>query len=69
MYASISNTVTLPSFTRVDGAVFFTLSERFDVQLNVENLFDEEYFGTAHNDNNITSGSPTAASVRLGVRF
>lgn len=69
VYASISNAVTLPSFTRVDGAVFFSINERFDVQLNVENLLDEEYFGTAHNDNNITPGSPTAASLRLGVRF
>ena len=44
MYASISNAVTLPSFTRVDGAVFFTLNDTFEAQLNVENLFDEDYF-------------------------
>lgn len=69
VYASISNAVTLPSFTRVDGAVFFTFSEHFEAQLNVENLFDEEYFGTAHNDNNITPGSPTAARVMLTTRF
>jgi catecholate siderophore receptor len=37
--------------------------------VNVENLFDEEYFGTAHNDNNITPGSPTAARVMLTTRF
>lgn len=69
MFASISNAVTLPSFTRVDGAVFFTLNERFEAQLNVENLFDEGYFGTAHNDNNITPGSPTAVRVGLTTRF
>jgi catecholate siderophore receptor len=69
MFASISNAVTLPSFTRVDGAVFFTLNERFEAQLNVENLFDEAYFGTAHNDNNITPGSPTAVRVGLTTRF
>lgn len=69
VYASISNAVTLPSFTRVDGAVFFTLNEHFEAQLNVENLFDEEYFGTAHNDNNITPGSPTAVRLVLATRF
>jgi catecholate siderophore receptor len=69
VYASISNAVTLPSFTRVDGAVFFTFNEHFEAQLNIENLFDEEYFGTAHNDNNITPGSPTAARVMLTTRF
>lgn len=65
VFTSFSNAVELESFTRVDGAVFFTVSDRFEAQLNVENLFDERYFGTAHNDNNITPGSPTA--VRLGV--
>lgn len=69
MFASISNGVTLPSFTRVDGAVFFTLNDHFEAQLNVENLFDEEYFATAHNDNNITPGSPTAVRVGLTTRF
>ena len=69
MYASISNAVTLPSFTRVDGAVFFTLNEHFEAQINVENLLDEDYFGTAHNDNNITPGSPTAVRVAVRSRF
>jgi catecholate siderophore receptor len=69
MFASISNGVTLPSFTRVDAAVFFTLNDHFEVQLNVENLLDEEYFSTAHNDNNITPGSPTAVRVGLTTRF
>jgi catecholate siderophore receptor len=69
MYASISNAVTLPSFTRVDAAVFFTLNDHFQAQLNVENLFDEEYHWTAHNDNNITPGSPTAVRVSLTTRF
>lgn len=69
MFASISNAVTLPSFTRVDAAAFFTLNEWFEVQLNVENLFDEDYFATSHNDNNITPGSPTAVRVGLTTRF
>lgn len=69
MFASISNAVTLPSFTRVDAAVFFTLNDRFEAQLNVENLFDENYFATSHNDNNITPGSPTAVRVGLTTRF
>lgn len=64
-FASISNAVTLPAFTRVDAAVYFTLNNHFEAQLNVENLFDETYFGTAHNDNNITPGSPRAFRVSL----
>jgi catecholate siderophore receptor len=69
VFTSIGNAVKLPSFTRVDAAVFFTLNEHFEAQLNVENLFDEEYFSTAHNDNNITPGSPLAVRVGLTSRF
>ncbi len=68
-FASISNAVTLPGFTRVDAAIYYTLNERFEAQLNVENLFDETYFGTAHNDNNITPGSPRAFRVSLTGRL
>ncbi len=65
MFASADNAVTLPSFTRVDAGVFYTLSERLRMQLNVENLLDERYYPNAHNNNNITPGSPLA--VRVGV--
>lgn len=68
-FASISNAVILPGFTRVDAAVYYTLNEHFEAQLNVENLFDEAYFGTAHNDNNITPGSPRAFRVSVTGRL
>jgi catecholate siderophore receptor len=69
MYAGIDNTVTLPSFTRVDAAAYFAFSERLRVQLNVENLLDEEYSLTAHSNNNITPGSPLAFGVGLSGSF
>jgi len=69
MFASISNSVTLPSFTRVDAALFYNVTESVQAQINVENILDEEYWGTAHNDNNITPGSPTAARFTLRARF
>jgi catecholate siderophore receptor len=65
MYTSTDNTVTLPSFTRVDAALFYSLNDRIRAQLNVENLLDEEYMANAHNNNNISPGSPLA--VRMGV--
>ena len=68
-FASITNAVTLPSYTRVDAAAFYRVSERFDVQLNIENLTDEAYWFTAHNDNNITPGSGVLARVTVSARF
>lgn len=66
-YASISNAVVLPAYTRVDAALYFRLIDGVEAQLNVENLFDEDYFPTAHSDNNITTGAPR--SVRGTLRF
>lgn len=66
-FTTISNAVILPSYTRVDAAVFYDLTENVAVQLNVENLFDADYFPSSHTDNNIQPGEPLNAT--LGVRF
>lgn len=68
-FASISNAVTLPDFTRLDASIVFAINEEVEAQLNVENLLDEGYWATAHNDNNIMPGSPTAVRVTLRSRF
>ncbi len=68
-FASISNTVRLPAFTRVDAALFFRLTDRIEAQVNVENLFDTRYFPASHNDNNITTGEPINARFTVRARF
>ena len=67
-YTTVSNTVTLPAWTRVDTAVFYNVSKNLSVQLNVSNLLNEQYFPTAHTDNNISTASPRSArlTVRMG---
>ncbi len=66
-FAATDNTVVLPGYTRFDAAVFFHASENLNFQLNIENLLDTEYFTNAHNNTNITPGSPRG--VRLGVNY
>lgn len=68
-YASLNNTVELPDFTRVDAAVYYAVNDNLDVQLNIENLFDEEYYPSAHNDNNISTGKPVNARLSLQYSF
>lgn len=68
-FASISNAVVLPSYTRVDAALFYTLAKGLDVQVNIENLFDAGYFATAHNDNNISPGLPRTARFTVRTSF
>lgn len=64
---TLPTTTRLPAFTRVDAAVFLKASDNLELQLNVENLLDEDYFADAHNNNNITPGAPINArfTVRL----
>lgn len=69
IFTTTSNAVTLPSFTRVDAALFYTLNPNYRVQLNVENLFDKKYYASAHSDNNISPGSPRALRVALNATF
>ena len=68
-FTTISNAVILPSYTRVDGALFYKVNEKFEVQLNAENLTNTRYFPNAHNDNNITTGAPINARLTLNVKF
>lgn len=69
MYAAISNTVRLPAFTRVDGGLYVSLTERLGAQLNLENIFDEKYFPLANGNNNITPGSPRSIRALLTAGF
>ena len=69
MYAAADNLVTLDGFTRVDAAVYYAPTSRLRLQLNVENLFDEDYNPNAHNNNNITPGSPLAVRAAVTAQF
>ena len=66
-FATNDNTVRIPAFTRVDAALYYDVSEQVQVQLNVENLFDETYYPSVHNNDNISTGEPLNA--RLTVKF
>ena len=71
-YAAIrtnATTTLLPAFTRVDAALFYDVNEAVQVQVNVENLLDENYFADAHNNNNITPGAPLNGRLTVRVKF
>lgn len=63
------NSVEVPSFTRVDAALFYDLSDRFRVQVNVENILDTEYFPDAHSNDNISTGAPLNARFTIRGRL
>ena len=59
----------MPAFTRIDAGVFYDVSDRVALQLNVENLTDTNYFPSAHTDNNISVGEPLNAKLTLRVKY
>lgn len=64
-----SNTAVLPSYTRVDAAAYYNVSNRLSLQLNVENLTDELYFPNAHATHQATVGAPLNARLTANYRF
>ena len=54
---------------RVDASAYYDLSEDYRLQLNIENLFDTEYFPSAHTSNNITVVRPISARIGITGRF
>lgn len=66
---TVPNTTKLPSFTRIDAALYYELSDALQLQLNVENLFNTDYFSDAHNNNNISTGAPMNGRFTIRAKF
>ena len=64
-----SNTASLPSYTRVDAALYYEWSDKLRIQLNVENLGDTEYFPSSHSTHQATVGAPFNARLALTMDF
>jgi catecholate siderophore receptor len=68
-YASISNAVKLPSYARLDAALYYKIWGGMEAQVNLENILGADYFPTAHNDNNIAPGAPRTLKGTIAYRF
>jgi catecholate siderophore receptor len=69
VYAAIDNSVTLPAFTRYDGALFVSLPRRTRAQLNVENLLGTRYYATSQGNDNIMPGATRTLRLSLAADF
>ena len=69
MFAAVDNSVTLPGFTRVDGALFAKLGAHLRAQVNVENVLDRDYYPTSHGNNNIMPGAPRTLRLSVTTEF
>ena len=69
MFATIDNSIRLPGYTRVDGALFINLSSALRLQANIENLGNVRYVINADSNTNISPGAPRTARIGLTARF
>ncbi|MFZ9347284.1 MAG: TonB-dependent receptor [Arenimonas sp.] len=69
VFTTTSNKVRLPGYSRIDAAVYYKASEHLKLQANIENLADRRYYASAHNDNNISFGSPREVKLSAHLDF
>lgn len=63
------NLVEVPGYTRFDAAAYYDVNDGLRLQLNIENLFDTDYFPDAHSNDNITTGKPLNARFSISKNF
>ena len=68
-FVNNGNTAVLPSYTRIDAAAFYEVSDTLRVQVNVENVTDELYFPNSHSTHQATVGAPLNARVAIIGRY
>lgn len=68
-FARNDNSAIIPAYTRVDAALYYTVNEQFKVQLNIENLLDETYYPSVHNNDNISTGEPINGRITAVFNF
>ena len=68
-FINSANTAFLPSYTRFDAALYYTVSDRLRLQLNLENLTDKLYFPHAHATHQASVGEPRQATLSVMGSF
>ena len=64
-----SNTARLPSYTRVDAAIYYEWPDDSRIQHNMENLGDTNYSPSSHSTHQATVGAPFNARIAITKDF
>ncbi|MBD2690470.1 TonB-dependent siderophore receptor [Anabaena catenula] len=64
----LNNTFSLPGYLRTDAALFYRRNN-FRAAINLQNLFDTEYFELAENRLRVFYGAPRTVKLTLGWEF
>lgn len=66
---SVGSGLLLPGYVTVDALAYYRLTEETRLSLNVENVFDTEYYASALGPTRITVGQPLTAFLTLETKF
>ncbi len=69
IFTSTNNLVTLPGYARFDASLSWRSENHYEIAFNLKNIFNRKYYETAHNDLQITPGSPVNGSITLRYRW
>lgn len=64
----LDNTFTLPSYARVDAALYYRRNN-WRIALNIKNLFNAYYFESAASRNSVYPGAPFTVLGTVSVEF
>lgn len=68
-FTALDNVTTMPGYTTADAALFYEL-EQWDMALRLRNIFDKEYYASAHGSVDlITPGAPRSLELSANYRF
>lgn len=59
----------LPAWTRVDGAVYYRFTRRYDLALNIHNLLDKHYIQGAESANDLVPGEQRLITLSFDAQF
>jgi len=68
-YGDAANTKWIPSYTRWDAMIGYTIQDNISLQLNVQNLTDKTYFTKAYASHYASIAPGRAATLALNVKF
>ncbi|MNV29049.1 putative TonB-dependent receptor BfrD precursor [compost metagenome] len=69
VYGNVNNTKWVPSYTRWDAMVGYAFSERYNLQLNVQNLTNETYFTKAYASHYAAIAPGRSATLAFNFTF
>jgi len=69
VFGDTANLHAVPSYWRFDATARYRIDKRFDVQLNVQNLFNRKYFDQAYPTHYASIAPGRAAFVTLTARY